>query len=249
MTHSCYGNPSDISEDLLRLHHAVEMGDVGDVFTILESDEGSLINTNDANGLTPLMIAALYGTSLEIVMMLCEHGAKPLVSTAYWETALQYTLEGSVHNVENNLSPLVDKEAFRVEAPFDESAHFMMWEFWNDLNSCDTVDSHANFLHNALETNDASVIMTLLSRDGLASTINTPNSNGMTPLMAAVVLRTSLEIVMMLCEHGADTLIINEHGQTALHLAIDGASHEIVEYLSSIAYECLIEHGVKVDDF
>jgi ankyrin repeat protein len=78
------------------------------------------------------------------------------------------------------------------------------------------------------DTSLSSVLSKLASGD--KSTINSPNSFGLSPLQLAVSMN-QVEIVAVLLERGAEVNMINSYGQTALHIAVTCGYLEVIETL------------------
>lgn len=73
-------------------------------------------------------------------------------------------------------------------------------------------------------------LLTVLSNLGQVSQVNAVNDSRNTPLHWAVV-NGHMNIVKILCEHGADPFIKNEAGHDAFYEAELNQKEEIIDYL------------------
>lgn len=100
------------------LHHAVRWNDAAAVAAILATDDGELIDTMDSNGMTALMTAAVWNSSLEIVKLLCKYGADTFYCSK-GKTTLYIAVKYASQEVQDCIAEaeqhgLVDLDAWKV---------------------------------------------------------------------------------------------------------------------------------------
>lgn len=91
--------------------------------------------------------------------------------------------------------------------------------------------SNSNLVFNqAILDADVAKVRFLLKYCGQNISLNDHNDHGLTPLQQTC-LNSSLPIISLLLDHGADMEVVNSEGQTALHIAVIANSIKIAKFL------------------
>lgn len=96
------------------LHHAVRWNNVEKVAQVLADDDGELIDAMDLNGMTALMTAAVWNSSLEIVQLLCKHGADTFYCSR-GQTTLDIAKTYASLGVQNCIADACRQDAIQLE--------------------------------------------------------------------------------------------------------------------------------------
>lgn len=78
---------------------------------------------------------------------------------------------------------------------------------------------------------------------------DTPDEDGMTPLMTALYsgARLNTDVALMLIEHGANVNCHDKYGTTPLHLAADGGRYPPMDDLSPAVVKALLHKGAQIN--
>jgi len=208
--------------------YAVVTGDLAEVKRLVV---GCGVDPNvreDDYGATPLHVAAEYGYS-EIVEVLLEHGAAPNIREKYGDTPLHYAaMFGNSKVVEVLLEHGADPNA-RDDygaTPLHYAAAFDYPKIVELLHKKDLSDYDATPLQAAAEFNYPEVVKLLLEH-GANPNIQ-ENKYGYTPLHYAVA-NCRVDVARVLLDHGADPTIRDNEGRTPLDYGND--CEEIIEEL------------------
>lgn len=91
------------------LHYAVRWNNAAAVASILAADDGELLDSYDTNGMTPVMTAAFWNSSVEIVKMLCTVPVDMLLSSSWGETALHLAIRRASPEVQAYMAVATQK--------------------------------------------------------------------------------------------------------------------------------------------
>lgn len=190
------------------LHVAVEEQNVGVVKLLLSKNAD--VNTNAAFGNSPLD-AAVNKKSIPLIELLLSHGANP------------------------NSPGSMRQSAFYNSFKLDNTDLIKLFlEHGADVHVKNTWGRNA--LHMALNSRCSKEIIELLLTRNLD--VNEPGVVEWTPLHDAVSQYSQsvecLDIVRLLVERGADVEAKNNHGETAMHIAVRDKNIKVAEYLSSV---------------
>jgi len=210
------------------LFDAVAAGDLAEVKRLVV---GCGVDPNvreDDYGATPLHVAAEYGYS-EIVEVLLEHGAAPNIREKYGDTPLHYAATfGNSKVVEVLLEHGADPNARNNygATPLHYAAAFDYPEVVKLLHKKDLSDYDATPLHAAAEFNYSEIVKLLLEH-GANPNIQ-ENKYGYTPLHYAAK-KCHVNVARVLLDHGADPTIRDNKGRTPLDYGSN--CEEIIEEL------------------
>lgn len=174
-------------------------------------DIGADINATDKFGRTPPMLASSYGRKNNIIHII--------------EAMINTKADINVVDHEGNTALL-------------DASMYGHWEIVRHLikfNSDITIVNNESLtaLIIATTNGDKNVVKQLLKAFNIKATINAKNIHGETALMRATENYYSpyINIFNQLTEAGADTDIINNYGEIALHIASRNGSVHIVDRL------------------
>jgi len=210
------------------LFYAVAAGDLAEVKRLVV---GCGVDPNvreDDYGATPLHVAAEYGYS-EIVEVLLEHGAAPNIREKYGDTPLHYAATfGNSKVVEVLLEHGADPNARNNygATSLHYAAAFDYPEVVKLLHKKDLSDYDVTPLQGAAEFNYPEVVKLLLEH-GANPNIQ-ENKYGWTPLHVAAK-KCHVDVARVLLDHGADPTIRDNEGKTPLDYGND--CEEIIEEL------------------
>ena len=211
-----------------RLFSAAASGDLDEVKRLVV---GCGVDPNvkeDDYGATPLHVAAEYGYS-EIVEVLLEHGAAPNIREKYGDTPLHYAaMFGNSKVVEVLLEHGADPNARNNfgRTPLHYAAAFDYPKVVKLLHKKDLSDYDATPLQGAAEFNYPEVVKLLL--DHGANPNIQENRYGWTPLHYAAE-NCHVDVARVLLDHGADPTIRDNKGRTPLDYGSN--CEEIIEEL------------------
>ena len=239
------------------LFFAARNGDVESARMLLATgaDVNEVLKTkNDANGMTPLLLASASG-HVPLATFLLEHGANPNATDAYGATALHYTelrgltvLNGVAYaNYQAYLFRPNMTELVRVllDHGANPNAQLMKAPPAGGYGGKSVIGATPFLL--AAATGDAS-IMKQLAAHGANPTLGTAGK--LTPLIVAAGVgrgqdftdeetKSAFEAVKVAVELGNDVNAAEEGGLTAMHGASLNGANDIVQYLA--------DKGAKLD--
>lgn len=163
------------------------------------------INKTDADGLTPLMNAALSG-DLSLVKLVLKKKPDLEFKNTEGDTALAVALTNDQFDISKELINAGAKVNINVAG-----------------------ESNDTLLIQAAKSN-LEITKLILAKDKAA--INTTNADGETPLMQAVRYGNN-ETAKFLIQNGADKTLKNKSGETALDIAKNSANSEAEKILKS----------------
>lgn len=179
-------------------------GDVASAKKVMEKKDFK-INKADADGLTPLMNAALSG-DLSLVKLVLKKKPDLEFKNTEGDTALAVAL--------TNDQIEISKELIRAGAKVDVSV---------------AGESNDTLLIQAAK-NNLEITKLILAKDKAA--LNKTNTDGETPLMQAIRYGNN-EAAKFLIQNGADKAVKNKTGETALDIAKNSANPEAEKFLKS----------------
>jgi len=202
------------------LFDAVVTGDLAEVRRLVVDCGVDPNVREDDKGATPLHVAAEYGYS-EIVEVLLEHGVDPNIRDKYGDTPLHYAaVFGNSKVVEVLLERGADpniRDKYGL-TPLHYAAAFDYPKIVELLHKKDLSDYDTTPLQAAAEFNYPNVVELLLEH-GANPNIQ-ENKYGYTPLHYAVG-NCRVDVVRVLLEHGADPTIRDKKGRTPLDYGSD----------------------------
>ncbi|KAJ7385513.1 Fibronectin type 3 and ankyrin repeat domains protein 1 [Desmophyllum pertusum] len=223
------------------LHHAVLNWEVEKVTTILEESTENLVDTPDAFGMSPLMIAAQKGYT-SIASTLIAHKADVNFSNTsgknsmmlacfggHLKVALQLYDQGACTDTRDNggsccLHWAVD----------GGKTGCIQWLLDNGINVDVEDDSGCSPLIRLASMNGNIEVARILIENG--TDVNKMDKIRKSSLMAAA-LNGNLALVKLLMENGANLQAVNEYGKTALDFAESFGRKEIASYFTSLIQE------------
>lgn len=179
-------------------------GDVANAKKIMAKKDFK-INKTDADGMTPLMNAALSG-DLSLVKLVLKKKPDLDFKNSEGDTALAVALTNDQIDI--------SKELIRAGAKVDINV---------------AGESNDTLLIQAAKSN-LEVTKMILAKNKAA--LNKTNAHGETPLMQAIRYGNN-EIAQFLIQNGADKTVKNKNGETALDIAKNSANPEAEKLLKS----------------
>ncbi|XP_067685868.1 putative ankyrin repeat protein RF_0381 [Haliotis asinina] len=196
------------------------------------------INSRNNRKMTPLLIAAYYG-KIDVLGLLLEAGANALAADHNSNNMLHICCSrGHVDTVKYILnSSMVDINSKNSKGmtPVLIAAFWSEREILNILekqgaNLSITDGSGDNILHVACIGGDKRIVKHVLERHMVD--INARGCDGMTAVLYAADCTTS-DILKLLLENGADPFVVNDNGDSVLHMASAGGKENIVKFVLS----------------
>lgn len=222
------------------LHLAVENGNIAMV-KILSVNKQLIMSTwnryeddNSSDYYTPLHISASKGYK-EVCNVLLEAGADPLATTGRGETTLHTAVISRKKDIVCFLS--ANKQLINIKDKAGRTpllfASFLSLEICEVLMKAGadplaTTASGDTVLHTAVHHGQKDIVSFLLPNKQL---VDLKNADGDTPFLYAA--GKSLEICEVLLKAGADPLVTNASGETALHIAVRSGKKDIASFLSA----------------
>ncbi|XP_071082120.1 uncharacterized protein [Haliotis cracherodii] len=213
------------------LHVACEGGNKAIVQHLLSP---SNINTRGRNGYTPIMIAALKGhqsvfdllVSKQADLTLVNNGGDSLLHAACEggnKAIVQHLVSPSNINTrgQKGLVPIMIAAIFGHQSVFD-----LLVSKQADLTLVN--NDGDSLLHVACQGGNKAIVQHLVS----PSNINTRGQNGCTPIMIAAVFGHQ-SVFDLLVSKQADMTLVDNNGNSLLHVACQGGNKAIVQYLVS----------------
>ena len=216
------------------LHHAVQCFDPisCEILSCLIEHGGDVNCSTYENRHTPLMIAAETG-QMKLVTFLIEHGANLDCRDKDDQTALHYAVCGSDVSCEI-LSYLIENGAEVNAFTRRDNTPLMLACKYGHLNAVSSLIKHGakvnlqdaignTAVYYALSCSNASPeVLSRLMRDRAAVNSACTRENG-TPLMIACQYG-HMNAVTFLIEHGANMVLQDKNGDTALHYAVSAGA-------------------------
>lgn len=220
-----------------KLHLAALRNDVETVRTLL--DAGEKVETLDAHGRTPAIIAARFG-SVGVLQLLIERGADLAHRSGLGVTPLRCAIE---HHQSEVTALLLQEgvEANEVYTGDSEYTPLMKAVFGHDFAITATLISGGadvnqiapggyTALHKAAIHADRFILQLLLEA---GADINARDRDGDTPLLWAI-WKNQTENALLLLERGAEFRQANALGETPLNYAQQGGNIELITRLESL---------------
>ncbi|KAJ3113861.1 hypothetical protein HK100_001866 [Physocladia obscura] len=192
-------------------------------------------NAKDADGWTPLMLAA-KSQNIKLIFYLCKIGADTEILSKDKFTVLQYTVSRGFANqtecllayANANVVTAEEKTLLHIAASM-KSPETLSTLLLNDYQKLDVNAKDKDgftVLHIAARKNFAAVKCILESKCG--AEINAVDVNGKTPLHVALGFR-EIDIAKLLIDYGADPTIVASNGSSANDVAVNiGCSNKFL---------------------
>ena len=221
------------------LHAAAKNGEI-EIIELLVSQR-CLVDSRSREGLTPLMMAALYDEP-NAFQMLLQNSADPSLKDNYGLSPLHYAAKGGNTVIIKNLLSLgldIDSRGTQGTTPlmfavaFDKQSDFQVL-IENGADPSLKADKELSLLHCAVQGGNTSIINKLSS---LGLDIDSRNGGfNCTPLMctAADGKQSAFE---MLIQNGADISLKDYFHQNLLHFAAQGGDITIINKLLSLGLD------------
>ncbi|XP_048239677.1 uncharacterized protein LOC124137298 [Haliotis rufescens] len=237
-SHECYKVLQSISHTQNRdkrgneiIHLACQGGDTSIVQHLVSS---SNINTRGQNGWTPIMIAAVKGHQSVFDLLLSKQADLSVVDNN-GDSLLHLACAGGNNSIvsqlvspsnintggQHGLTPIMRAAVKGHQRVFD-----LLVSKQADLSL--VVNNGESVLHLACEGGNNSIVSQLVS----PSNINTRRQNGLTPIMIAAV-KGHQSVFDLLVSKQADLSLVDNDGDSVLHLACEGGNKSIVSQLVS----------------
>ncbi|XP_067678956.1 serine/threonine-protein phosphatase 6 regulatory ankyrin repeat subunit B-like [Haliotis asinina] len=192
-----------INSNAFLLHTAVQHGNIECASLLLE--KGTEVNTQDRNGNTPLHVAVRHNQMTSIELLLSKHASVDMKNS-------------------NGCIPLLCME--HASLP-DLNSIIRLIKAGSDVNEVDT--QQRTLLYKAAESGHFAIVKYLCNK-GANVNIDTQHLNipHMTiteerKLCKRVILvacrNADIDVVKLLCEHGADVDVADDNGETVMHKA------------------------------
>lgn len=218
------------------LHIAAYCEVSSDLFNYILDQSNQLVNSQEAGGWTPLVIAASKG-NLRLVKILLDRGADVNAKTYMDQTALYVSANNGFINVVNILLDHGADAKIRVKKSYESAAiaaitsghlHILkrLIDHEPELLKLPTV-SGATILHAAAQIGRESSVEMLLKA---GAQVDLKKKDGTTALSCAAALGHA-NIVKLLLSHGASLEGRNGFGATPLHLACNAKELPMIQLL------------------
>lgn len=220
------------------LHRAVLNWEVEKVQAILEESVENLVDSPDAFGMSPLMVAAQKGYT-SIVSLLIEHNADVNYSNASGKNSMMMACFGGHLKVAHQLfehGASVDTRdkggSCCIHWAVDGGkTGCIQWLLDNGINVDVEDDSGCSPLIRLASMNGSVDVARILVENG--ADVNKVDKFRKSSLMAAAV-NGNLALVELLVENGANLHAENEYGKTAVDFAKSFGRKEVAAYLTSL---------------
>ena len=225
-------------QDVGVLHAAAENGEI-EIIEFLVS-QGCLVDSRSKEGLTPLMMAALYDEPSAFQMLL-QNSADPSLKDNDGVSPLHYAAKGGNTSIINNLLLLgvdIDSRTNAGVTPLmtaafcDKQSAFQML-IQNGADPSSKADRGLSLLQCAVQGGNPSIINKLLS---LGLDVDSRGTQGATPLMFAAAFDKQ-SAFQVLIESGADPSLKADKELSLLHCAVQGGNTSIINKLSSLGLD------------
>jgi ankyrin repeat protein len=201
---------------------------------------GAAVNVRQAEGRTPLSLAATLGNGASTLRLLLEHGADPAIGAANGQTAL---MAAAVRGDVESMQLLLDRKA-DVNAKNGAGETALMFAAANgspaavrlllDRGADAKIRSKRNetALGNAATAGVEDTVRLLLDH---GAEVNVRNIRGFSPLMLAATSETvPAGIVKLLLTKGADTTYTGDYDENARDLAAKRGDTEVTRLLGGL---------------
>ena len=225
-------------QDVGVLHAAAETGEI-EIIELLVS-QGCLVDSRNKEGLTPLMMAALYDEPSAFQMLL-QNTADPSLKDNDGLSPLQCATKGGNTSIINNLLLLgVDIDSrtnagvtsLMAAAFCDKQSAFQML-IQNGADPSSKADRGLSLLQCAVQGGNPSIINKLLS---LGLDVDSRGTQGATPLMFAAAFDKQ-SAFQVLIENGADPSLKTDKELSLLHCAVQSGNTSIINKLLSLGLD------------
>lgn len=199
---------------------------------------GADVNARDAQGMTPLMVAAREGDP-GLINGLLHHGANPDLQDNDGWTAVMHAVRGNDPQIQRLLGrhrpnyALVNHEGVTALglAVYENRQNAVVAMLDMGARPDDVMsDAKVTALMIAVEAGNLTLAQTLLQ---YGANPNLRRTGGVTPLMMAAV-RGDAMMVSLLIKSGADVHLTDDEGKTARMLAVARNAHEAAEMLEQV---------------
>ena len=222
------------------LHAAAENGDI-EIIELLVS-QGFNVDSRDKDGVTPLMLSALYDKPSAFQLLL-QKRADPCLKGNNGSSLLHYATQGENTSIMNNLLSLgldIDSRDTQGATPlmyaaaFDKQSAFQLL-IEKGADPSLKADRGFSLLHCAVQGGNPSIINKLLSL-GLDIDCRQDVPFDRTPLMCAAAdgKQSAFE---MLIQNGADPSLKDYREENLLHFAARGGDVTIINKLLSLGLD------------
>lgn len=215
----------------LILHHAVKIGFSNGVSSLIEY--GADVDQKDTNGCTPLHVS-LENRNEGLARQLLKYGASTQSADLLGNTALHWASRAiaskQLFRELLNHGSQVNSKNSRGETPLHLAIKYggsstvwldtimrLLLDHGADVNATTTTDW--SILHYSCYFPEVAQPTRLLIGQSHIK-VDCQNDDGNTPLMLAAKSGTK-DIINLLLRNGASVTILNNHGQSALHLALE----------------------------
>lgn len=219
--------------DRSKFSEAIAGGRINAVKSFLQ--HGVNPNTFSIVGNRPLTLAATCSRPVEMSKLLLEHGSDPCKADILTDiftplyTAATMAIDELVHLLLDHGANLKAKgivQAICQVCKMDTIQR--VFKMGADINAID--ESGNNLLHFAARNEDSEVLRLMFDLGFPLAHINQQNNGGKTPLMKAVKIGNT-ENILALIARGANPDFVSTNGSTALHVACSWDHAEIASLL------------------
>lgn len=225
------------------LHLAVDNENIEIIEYLLRMRYYSDINAFDESGFTPLHLALMNNSNVEVIKLLIAYGADYKIRSI--GEGINFTsLMIAAGNINKNILEYVIKNKLYADinetSNFGTNALFVAARFNSNLEVLKYLiklgvrlesSKEETILHSAIIENNTKIIKFLISN--YKEFINRYNSNGYTPIQCFVYSSEDLQTFDFLINNGANVNLLtkNENLDSLLHLTVTSGKTEFVEYL------------------
>lgn len=213
---------------------AIEAGDTADVTNVLAADP-SLADARNAEGLSPIMVAAYWGRD-DILAALIEH-RDPM---DFWEAAIVGDLERLQELIDTDPSLVTEHSpdgftGLHFSAFFGKPAAVdVLLRAGADVATRTNNVFHNLPIHAAVAGSDLRVRLDCVARLLKAGASPNERAEGSTPLMEAAGQGDD-ELVELLLAHGANAVLVDDQGRSAADRATEGGHESLAARLRELA--------------